>query len=118
MAEIEYPQSEPSTGYRVGDQLWIDFRAENLSEDDKLRMIQGLRIILGYFSDVFRCNPFVVIEVEEVGFSLCDFQPEGLTDAIVRWSAWAFELKIPETQITFDQKENKYMFDFSLLHKK
>jgi hypothetical protein len=97
--------------------LWIDITAKDCSPSDRASLIRGLRMI----ADRVKCEGSrldcdVVITVKKIDYTLTDFQDEGLTCAIIKWSEREFGLTIPDIPVNFNRARNRYEFDFSPLN--
>ena len=53
-----------------------------------------------------------LIIIDGLQFSLCDFQEEGLTAAIIEWASKAFGFSKPRINVDFQKENNRYVFDF------
>ena len=102
---------------RIIPGLWIDIIAKDCSTSDRAALIRGLRMIADRVkTEGTRSDCDVLITVKEIEYTLTDFQDEGLTCAIIKWSEREFGLAIPDIPVTFNRARNRYDFDFSPLN--
>jgi hypothetical protein len=55
-----------------------------------------------------RPNANVLIELGAVTFAETDYQPEGMTAAIIGWSAEAFRVDQVDWELRYDRALNRY----------
>jgi hypothetical protein len=54
----------------------------------------------------------ITVEILDLEFPHCDFQPEGLSAAMIQWAAEEFGITPPLVHIRFDAGINRYLFAF------
>lgn len=80
-------------------------------DEDLPYLIKGLKIVQKQIvnSSIYKMT---LIVINSLQFSLCDFQEEGLTAAIIEWASVAFDFAAPIINVDFQKEKNKYIFDF------
>lgn len=102
---------------KVVDGIWLKFADKPIIEneifcdDDLPYLAEGLRIVQKEIISKSKCKNTLII-IKSLQFSLCDFQEEGLTAAIIEWASVTFGFQTPTINVNFDKKKNKYIFDF------
>ena len=97
---------------QVSPHLWLDIRTTELPAEDVTYLLSGLQRV---GDDALSHAPAkdVVIEIGKVVYRPTDYQPEGMSAAIIGWAAEEFGFDPPEIQITFDRRANRYEFHFA-----
>jgi hypothetical protein len=87
-------------------------KGEKFLEEDKIFLWEGLKRVgdLIVKSSPYKSDTLIIIH--SLVFSLCDFQEEGLTAAIIEWSANAFGFQAPIINVSFNKEYNKYEFRY------
>ena len=107
-----------SSAIKVVDGIWIKFSEKPMIEGEKFDnsdwpyLLTGLQIVQNQIlsNSIYR-NTLIVIN--SLQYSLCDFQKEGLTAAIIEWASKAFNFKVPTINVRYERKINRYIFDFT-----
>ncbi|WP_420552114.1 hypothetical protein [Tenacibaculum aiptasiae] len=85
--------------------IFIDIsKINHLPEIQKNILINGIK----WVRDLI--NYPVVIKFSEVKYNFTDFQLEGLFFASAEWASITFKFKLHDYKVSFDKKENKYIF--------
>ena len=95
-------------------QIFCDFGCElpdDLNISEKEHIIKGLAFLYEDIKNILD-RPQIVIIIRQVNYNLCDYQEEGLTAAIVEAVSQALCIDTIQTDVVFDQKSNKYLFNF------
>lgn len=106
----------------IFDNLWIEksknhyFKNDKIDEIDFDYFVKGLNVVKDYILKK-REYEKTLITVYGVDFSVCDFQNEGLTAAIIEWAAETFKFKLLPIKVDFDKTKNRYIYDFSVTNK-
>ncbi|WP_242853106.1 hypothetical protein [Pseudobacteroides cellulosolvens] len=81
-------------------------------EEDKYFLWYGLKKVSEQIitSSPYNADTLVVIHAIEI--SLCDFQQEGLTPAIIEWASKAFNFEAPNVGVSYNKQLNKYEFTY------
>jgi hypothetical protein len=70
----------------------------------------GLRLVA---TDIARTKPGpILVRLLQVDYNPTDYQPEGLTCAIVAWTSQVFGFAKPEIGAEFDKRKARYVFSF------
>ncbi len=112
-AQRVYSKLKPEGANVVAERIYLDVHERMLSNEEVLWLVRGLKMVAGNLAKKICDNRYVIVRIVEVEFNDCDFQAEGLADAIIRWSAEVFELDIPQAGVFFDKQAKRYVFDFS-----
>ena len=75
-------------------------------------------LMLGWEYIKSRIPDGTAICIEEINFSSCDYQHEGLTCALVGWAAKEFKFQEPEMPVSYNKVANHYTFDFGAIQNK
>lgn len=108
-----------SLAVQAADGLWIRFtdkplaNGEKLDDSDLPYLLKGLQIVKSQI-----CNNSIykntLIVINDLQYSICDFQKEGLTAAIIEWASKAFGFETPTINVRYEKEINRYIFDFDL----
>lgn len=106
-----------SSAIKVVDGIWLKFADKPIVEneifcnDDLMYLAKGLEIVQKAIinNSIYK---HTLIVINSLQFSLCDFQEEGLTAAIIEWASKAFNFSMPIINVEFQKQNNKYIFKF------
>ena len=108
-----------SPAVQVAEGIWIKFaekplmNGENLDDSDLPYLLKGLQMVSSQiFNNSIYRNTLIVIN--DLKYSICDFQKEGLTAAIIEWASKAFEFETPTINVRYNREINRYIFEFDL----
>lgn len=113
-----YIDEESDNVIKVDDDIWIKYtdipicKGEIFVQSDMLHLIKGLNIVKEQIRKKTKFKQTLIV-IESLQYSPCDFQEEGLTAAIMQWSAQYFRFTMPSISVDFDNINNRYVFDFS-----
>ncbi|MFJ9338136.1 hypothetical protein ACIRP0_02450 [Streptomyces sp. NPDC101733] len=121
-ASADVTAGAPARGEAVADRVWLDttpVRApgpsgggSRLRADETGRLRHGLA--LGSPAIQERADGgHTLVTVHRVVFPECDYQPEGLTAALLQWLEDAFGLPPHPVEATFDRTTNRYRYDWT-----
>ncbi len=80
--------------------------------DDELPyLVKGLEIVQKKIVERSIYKDTLII-IDNLQYSVCDFQEEGLTVAIIEWASKAFDFSKPVIEVDFQKKNNRYVFNF------
>jgi hypothetical protein len=96
------PDSRP-----VSDRVALDVHAVRLGAEDLEYLSYGLALMAPAIQRA-HADGIVLVEVCEVTFTPTDYQPEGLTAAIIGWSAEEFGVDQAPWELRFEQQANRY----------
>ena len=102
----------------VVDGIWLKFADKPIVEneifcdDDLLYLAQGLIMVQKQIIEHSVYKETLIV-INSLQFSLCDFQEEGLTAAIIEWASIAFGFSRPVIGVEFQKEINKYVFDWN-----
>lgn len=102
---------------KIVDGIWLKFADKPMIEkeifcnDDLPYLAEGLRIVQKEIISRSKYKNTLII-IKSLQFSLCDFQEEGLTAAIIEWASITFGFQAPTINVDFDKKRNRYVFNF------
>lgn len=106
-----------SKAIKVVDGIWLKFadkpmvEKEIFCDDDLPYLMKGLEIVQKQIRDNSMYKNTLII-IKSLQFSLCDFQEEGLTAAIIEWASKAFNFVPPIMNVFFQKEKNRYVFEF------
>lgn len=110
-ADAESPAVQAAEG------IWIKFtdkppmNGEKLDDSDLPYLLKGLQLVKSQiFNNSIYKNTLVIID--DLQYSICDFQKEGLTAAIIEWASRAFGFESPTINVRYERETNRYIFDF------
>ncbi len=112
-----YNTNEKFNAIKVIDRIWLKFADKPMIEneifcdDDLSYLAKGLRIVQKEIINKSEYKNTLVI-IKSLQFSICDFQEEGLTAAMIEWASMTFGFQPPTINVDFDKKMNRYIFDF------
>lgn len=120
-AEIANMDEVDSEGLavQVSEGLWIKFadkpliREEKFDVSDLPYLAKGLQMVKSQISNNSIYENTLVI-IDDLQYSICDFQKEGLTAAIIEWASKAFGFETPTINVRYEKEINRYIFDFDL----
>lgn len=104
---------------KVTEKIWMRFADKPMMEkeifcnDDLPYLMKGLQIVKNQIISNSKFDN-TLITIHSLQFSICDFQEEGLTVAMVEWAAKAFGFNCPRIKVEFDKPSNRYVFDLSV----
>lgn len=118
IAEYREFDKDNSNAMKVVDGLWLKFadkavvENEIFCDEDLPYLAKGLEKVQ---REIIRRSMYedTIIIINSLQFSLCDFQEEGLTAAVIEWAAKAFGFETPKIKVDFAKNANRYVFDFS-----
>lgn len=91
----------------------FNFHKEGMPvECDKQFLWDGLKKVS---ESILMRSPYksdTLIVIHAIFISLCDFQEEGLTAAIIEWAAKVFGFEAPLITVNFNKMLNRYEFIF------
>jgi len=85
---------------------------EKFLEEDKIFLWEGLRRVGDLIVNTSPYKAETLIIIHSLVFSLCDFQEEGLTAAIIEWAANACGFQAQIINVNFNKELNKYDFKY------
>lgn len=104
---------EGAEGERVDPSVpvWISFgeAVVELPETFRMEMSEGLSVVAREISESFLGRP-VTVTVKELSYVESDFQIEGISVAMCRWSEEEFGLPHRRIDESFDPATNRYIF--------
>lgn len=109
--------SENKNAIKIADGIWLKFADKPINEnaifcdDDLPYLIKGLEIVQNQIINRSSYKNTLII-IGSLHYSICDFQEEGLTAAIMEWASTAFDFAMPVINVDFQEAENRYVFDF------
>lgn len=121
---------ENSKAIKVADGLWLKFESKPIARNDVFGddyvpslmkgwcddylsyLIKGLEIVQKQIINN-SIHKSTLIIINSLNFSICDFQEEGLTAAIIEWASKAFDFAPPIINVCFQKENNRYVFDFA-----
>ncbi|MBO9702363.1 MAG: hypothetical protein J7604_19285 [Sporocytophaga sp.] len=101
-----------SSQYFVTDKIGLSTNSIGIKlvEEEILMLTSGLRWVSNEIEKRIEPDKFVVIELVKVEFAEADFQSEGLYYGIATWASEHFDFTLPNYEVHFDKRENKYKF--------
>ncbi len=102
---------------KIADGIWLKFADKPIFEneffyDDELPyLVKGLEIVQKKIVERSIYKDTLII-IDNLQYSVCDFQEEGLTVAIIEWASKAFDFSKPVIEVDFQKKNNRYVFNF------
>jgi hypothetical protein len=69
----------------------------------------GLRLVAAEIGRKTKAHS-LAISITDVTYAECDFQPEGLTAAMLGWAREVFHLDLDDIEVSFDRNANRYNF--------
>jgi hypothetical protein len=97
----------PGPGVPVSNDLSLDIRDPNVTEEDREQLVRGLRHAAPAIRAAAGTN-HVTVTVERFEYPLTDYQPEAAALAIVGWAAEHFGFPPLPTEIRYDRTSNRY----------
>lgn len=99
---------------RVTDEIYflVDSKC-NLNNNEIDFLHKGLKFV----SENIDKQERLLINIKNVEYNPCDYQPEGLTLAIIEWASEYFKFKKPDMPVVFDFVSKKYKFNLENLNK-
>lgn len=107
-----------SKAIKVVDGIWLKFADKPMVEneifcdDDLPYLMKGLEIVQKQIINSSTYKDTLII-INSLQFSLCDFQEEGLTAAIIEWASKVFGFPKPIISVGFEKEKNRYVYDFN-----
>ncbi len=98
--------------------LWATYAKQPLSmenkpvEEDKSFIWDGLKKVSKQIITNSPYNADTLVVIHAIEISLCDFQQEGLTPAIIEWASKAFNFEAPNVGVSYNKQLNKYEFTY------
>lgn len=102
-SEINY------NSFKINDNLYLKLDNCGLTKPYYIFLINGLKWIEG----TINMQKKLMVSIESIEFSLCDFQDEGLFFAIASWARDYFKLEKLNYDYVYDKNINRYIFNFS-----
>ncbi|WP_075343642.1 hypothetical protein [Tenacibaculum agarivorans] len=102
----EKGHSEDNYPISLDREIEIDFSAlKNIPDFQKDFLIKGLKWVENHI------DKSTVIKIHELSHNFTDYQNEGLFYAIAEWASLVFDFELPNYDVTFSKKDNKYLFN-------
>jgi len=83
---------------------------EWLSDKEKDCLNYGLDIVRDSLKVKLRSNEALIVTVKAIDFNPCDYQPEGLTWALVQWVNEVYSLNVHYSEVNFNKNIGQYEF--------
>ena len=83
-----------------------------LSDEEKGYLKLGVRLVAEAIRSSAAARLPLVVCLQMLEFSLCDYQPEGLACAMAGWASAEFGFPPVPIPVSFDRQNKQYLFDF------
>jgi len=112
-AEHVTVERKPDEAIEIAEDLWLQIGADvSLTKHETFCLVVGLTNVAADVREHARTSENVLIRLSHLDFDPTDFQPEGLTCAIMGWAAKAFDFPSPTIEGFFDDAKGRYVFSF------
>lgn len=88
----------------------IHYHAERISHEEREAVEKGLLLIAASIRATISAP--IMICLVDIDYNPCDYQPEGITCAMMEWSAQEFGFTPPTIPVFYDKASNCYHFNF------
>ncbi|WP_299122600.1 hypothetical protein [uncultured Tenacibaculum sp.] len=102
-SEIDY------NSFKINDNLYLKLDNCRLTKPYYIFLINGLK----WIESSINMQEKLMISIESIEFSPCDYQDEGLFFAIASWASDYFKLEKLSYDYVYDKNINRYIFNFS-----
>ena len=107
-----YNDNDKSFCQVVNSGLWLIVKDNNLSKNELKYLIDGLKMVSDLITSKSLYKNDTLVIISSVSYSLCDYQEEGLTPAVIKWAANMFNFEAPRKLVSFNKETNKYEFTY------
>jgi hypothetical protein len=108
--EVVFSQKPSPDAIMIEGQFFIEIEHTNvlLTDFEREMLIDGAKLMASKVS----ISPTLVCTIRVLTIQIVptDYQAEGLKYALAGWIATEFGLPLPEADIRFDKKANRYLF--------
>jgi len=87
--------------------LYLSYSSRLFPNEEKYLLL-GLQIVANHIN----LKQKKLIVLDEIIFNECDYQEEGLCNAIIGFCSTLFSIEIPMVSVRYDKINNVYKFDF------
>ncbi|KAA2258749.1 hypothetical protein F0L68_23245 [Solihabitans fulvus] len=101
----------PADAIRISPRLSVELAEAKLPADEVVFVLDGLRMVSRLIENAVPVGQ-VLVRVREVRIVLTDYQPEGLTAAIIGWAEIEFGISAPPFEVAYDGVAGRYNFKF------
>lgn len=106
----KFPSDSENSIVSIVPGLWGVILDKRLPNNDIQFIWKGLKNISQLILSNSTYKDDTLIIIHSIDFNFCDYQPEGLTPAIIGWAANSLGFAEPLIEALFDSNENKYNF--------
>ena len=75
-------------------------------------ILKGIKMLSDQIVEKLPDKENALIIFSNFSIANCDYQDEGLTDAVLKWAKMELGVKVPETTVYFNKQLNKYEFSY------